>query len=134
MRVVHRALWPGIAGPIQGFSGRFLMRLRASLLVTAACLFAMAAPALAKTLSTHVDLDHETKLLNLELKPGNYRLVANEATGQVKVLRNYNLVGKVDGKWIKLNKKSEYSEIVMTHHDIQEVRFSGKKMAVKFAS
>lgn len=110
------------------------MRLRVSLLVMAACLFAMAAPALAKTLSTSIDLDHETKLLNLELKPGNYRLVANEATGQVKVLRNYNVVGKVDGKWIKLNKKSQYSEILMTHHDIQEVRFSGKKMAVKFAS
>ncbi len=110
------------------------MRLRVSLLVSAACLFAMAAPAFAKTLSTHIDLDHETKLLNLELKPGHYRLIANEANGQVKVMRNYQLIGRVKGKWVKLNKKSYYSEIVMTHHDIQEVRFSGKKEAVKFAS
>ena len=110
------------------------MRLRVSLLVSAACLFAMAAPALAKTLSTHVEVDHETKLLNLELKPGNYRLIANEANGQVKVMRNYELVGRVKGKWVKLNQKSNYSEVLMTHHVIQEVRFSGKKEAVKFNS
>jgi hypothetical protein len=110
------------------------MRLRVSLLISAAFLFAMAAPAMAKTLSTHVDLDHETKLLNLELKPGHYRFVANEANGQVKVIRNYQVVGTVKGKWVKLNKRSYYNEIVTTHHEIQEIYFSGKKEAVKFAS
>jgi hypothetical protein len=110
------------------------MRLRVSLLVSAFCLFAMAAPALAKTLSTHIRLGHETKLLNLELKPGRYRFVANEANGQVKVMQDYKLVGRVQGKWVKLNRKSYYSEVLMTRHDIQEIRFSGKKEAVKFAS
>lgn len=110
------------------------MRLRVSLLVSLACLFAMASPALAKTLSTHIQLNHETKLLNLELKPGHYRLIANTTNDQVKVMRNYKLVGRVKGRWVRLKRKSFYSEILMTHHDIQEVRFAGKKRAVKFAS
>ncbi|MDE3135378.1 MAG: hypothetical protein KGL59_02285 [Acidobacteriota bacterium] len=110
------------------------MRLRVSLLVSLACLFAMAAPALAKTLSTHVDLYHQSKILKLELKPGRYRFVANEASGQVKVIRNYKVIGTVKGRWVKLNKKSYYSEIVSSHNDIQEIYFSGKKEAVKFAS
>ena len=110
------------------------MRLRASLFVSLICVFAMSVPALAKTLSTHIELDHQTKLLNLDLKPGHYRLVINEANGKVKVMRDYKVVGWVKGDWVKLKRKSRYSEILMTHHDIQEVRFAGKKQAVKFAA
>ena len=110
------------------------MRLRVSLLVSLACLFAMSAPALAKTVSTSIDLSHQTKLLNLELKPGHYRFVANEANGKVKVTRNSKVIARVKGELVNLKRKSYYSEILMNHHDIQEVRFAGKKQAVKFAA
>ena len=110
------------------------MRLRVSSLSILCCFLAMSAPAWAKTLSTHIDIDHVTKLANLDLKPGRYRLVADEANGQLKVFRDGKLVGEAKGEWVKLNRKSEYSEILMTRHVIQEVRFSGKNEAVKISS
>lgn len=110
------------------------MRLRVSFLVALACVFAMTAPAMAKTVSTRIQITQEAKLLNLKLKPGNYRFVANTANNQVKVIRNYKVIGRVKGEWVKLHRKSRYTEILMTHHVIQEVRFAGKVRAVKFAA
>ena len=110
------------------------MRFRVSLLLLAASMVAFAAPVWASNLSTHVQIDHVTKLLNVQLKPGKYRLVANETNGQVKVEHRYKVIARVKGQWVNLKKKSHYSEVLMDNHDIQEVRFAGKKKAVKFAA
>jgi hypothetical protein len=110
------------------------MRLRVSFLITAACLLTLSAPAWARRLSTKIEIDHTTRIASAQLKPGNYRLVADEGTGQVKVLRNGRLVAQVEGKWVSLNRKSEYSEMLTENHKVQEVRFAGKKKAIKFAS
>lgn len=110
------------------------MRLRVSFLLVLACLLGMSAPVWAKSLSTKMQIGHTTKLVNVELKPGQYRFSANRSTGQVKVERNYKLVAKVKGRWVKLKQKAQYTEILMTNHDIQEIRFAGKKKAVKFAA
>ena len=54
------------------------MRFRVSFLITAACLLALSAPAWARRLSTKIEIDHATKIASAQLKPGNYRLVADE--------------------------------------------------------
>jgi hypothetical protein len=110
------------------------MRIRFSFLPVAACLLGMAMPVWASTLSTKVQFNHATKLVNVNLKPGQYRLLANESTGQVKVERNYKVVARVEGKWVKLGRKSQYSEVLSTNHRVQEIRFAGKKKAVKFSA
>lgn len=110
------------------------MRTRVSFLVTTACLLALSAPAWAGRLSTTVEIDHATRIATARLKPGNYQLEANENTGQVKVLRDGRLVAHVKGKWVNLNRKSEYSEMLTDNHRVQEVRFAGKKKAIKFRS
>ncbi len=110
------------------------MRLRVSLLLVALSLFGMSAPAWAGTLSTQIDLIHAAKLANLNLKPGKYRLTANESNGQVKVEHHYRLIGRVKGNWVKLHNKPQYTEMLMTNHKIQEIRFAGKIKAVKFSA
>jgi hypothetical protein len=110
------------------------MRLRASFLVTAACLLALSAPAWARRLSSNFDISHATRIVSVQLKPGHYHVVADESTGQVKVLRNDRLVAQVKGKWVTLERKPEYSEMLTDNHDIQEFLFAGKKKAIKFKS
>ena len=110
------------------------MRLRVSAFVALACLFAMTAPALAKTLSAPVDLSQTTKLLNLELKPGHYLLVANTESGQVEVIQGRKVVGQVKGQLVNLKSKSDYSEVLIDNNTIEEIHFAGKKQAVRFST
>jgi hypothetical protein len=109
------------------------MRIRVSLFVAAACVGTMAAPAWAKQLSAPLDLSHITKLESVTLKPGQYRLEADEATGQVKVLKDSKVVAQVQGKWVSTPKKAPYSEFVMNNNDIQEVTFAGKDKKLEFS-
>ncbi len=111
------------------------MRIRASvLLLSLAGLLAVSAPAWASNVSTSIYLLHQSKLQSVNLKPGSYRFVVNEATGKVKVERHYRVVARVTGKLVNLPKKSSQSEVLLDNHTIQEVRFAGKKRAVKFVS
>ncbi len=111
------------------------MRIRVfALLLSLACLFTLSAPVWASNVSTSIYLLHQTKIQNVNLKPGNYRLVVNNSNGKVKVERHYHVVARVSGKWVNLPKKSSQSEVLMDNHIIQEVRFAGKKRAVKFVS
>jgi hypothetical protein len=110
------------------------MRLRVYVCVALACLFAMTAPALAKTLSAPVDLNQTTKLLNLELKPGHYVLVANMESGQVDVIQGHKVVGHVKGQLVNLKSKSNYSEVVIDSNTIEEIDFAGKAEAVRFST
>lgn len=110
------------------------MRIRVSLFAAAVCVVAVSAPVWAKQLSTRLDLTHSTKLASAMLKPGQYRIEANESTGQVKVLKNYKVIAQVKGQWITTPKKAQYNEVLMNHNDIQEVTFAGKDKELKFAS
>lgn len=110
------------------------MRFRLSFFALVACLLALSTPVWASALSAKIYLGHSARVGATDLKPGNYRVSANESTGQVKWMRNDRLVAKVKGKWVKLGKKSQYTEMLSDNHIVQEVRFAGKKRAIKFSS
>lgn len=110
------------------------MRLRVSFLLVALFLFGMSMPVWARTISAKIDLIHAAKVVDVKLKPGNYRLLANESNGQVKIEHHYKVVARVKGKWVEIHHKPQYSEVLMTNHKIQEIRFAGKIKAVKFSA
>jgi hypothetical protein len=110
------------------------MRSRAFYFVSVLCLLAISAPAWARDLSSKFEFDHLTKIADTNLKPGTYRFVSNESTGETNVLRNGKVIAHVKGQWVSLKDKSEYSEVLSTRHDIQEVRFAGRNRALKFGS
>lgn len=112
------------------------MRLRVSFFLVAISLLGLSVPVWASSFSTKMEFDHACKILNVKLKPGAYRFVANPSTSMVKVERSKDdsIVARVKGQWVKLGKKSQYSEVLMNRRDIQEIRFGGKKRAIKFVS
>ncbi|HVB98688.1 MAG TPA: hypothetical protein VNJ12_05060 [Candidatus Dormibacteraeota bacterium] len=110
------------------------MRIRMPFFLCLLCALAMSAPAWAKDLSTHFEFDQLTRIGSTQLKPGQYRFIADESTGQLRVMRNGKIVVEVKGQWIDLKDKSEYSEVMSTRNDIQEVLFAGKMKAIKFPS
>ena len=108
------------------------MRTRAYFLLFAFCAMLISAPAWARDLSTNAQFASPNKIANINLKPGQYRFVANESTGGVKVLRQGKLVARVKGKWVNLTSKSPYAAVESTRNNIQEILFSGQKRAIKF--
>ena len=108
------------------------MRVRVSLLLALVCLLGLSLPVMAKSLSAKMEVKQPTKIVNVELKPGQYNFVANTSTGVVKVERQYKVVAKVKGQWVKLSNKADYTEVLMNGHSIQEIHFAGKNEALKF--
>ncbi|HVB35415.1 MAG TPA: hypothetical protein VNJ52_13735 [Patescibacteria group bacterium] len=108
------------------------MRFRVSFLLTALGMLAISAPAWARNISTHFDFAQTTKVVSTQLKPGHYRFVVNESTGQVRVLLHGKVVAQVKGQWVNLKTKSPYNETLSTRHNLQEVRFAGRSKALKF--
>lgn len=108
------------------------MRLRVSFLLVLACMLGMSTAVWARTISANLEVSQSTKLMNVELKPGQYRLVANESTGEVQVVCQHKVVAKVKGQWVKLSQKAEYTAVLTTDHSIKEINFAGKDKAIKF--
>lgn len=108
------------------------MRIRTSLFVAVLCMLALSSPAWAKNLSFHTRFNHLTKIATASLKPGQYRLVADESTGRMNVVRYGKVVAQVKGQWVNLKKKSQYSEVMSNRYHVQEVRFAGHSRALKF--
>lgn len=108
------------------------MRTRTYFLLIGLCTLLMSAPAWAKVVSTNTQIASPSKIANIKLKPGQYRFIANESTGKVKVLHNGKLVARVKGKWVNLKTKSPYTAVESNRNQIQELLFSGKNRALKF--
>lgn len=108
------------------------MRVRVSSLVALVCLFGLSIPVMAKTLAAKMVVNQNTKLVNVELKPGQYRFLADTATGEVKVERNYKVVAKVKGQWVKLPQEADYTEVLTNNHSVTEIQFAGRDKALKF--
>lgn len=111
------------------------MRLRVSaLLLSVACLFVLSAPVWASNVSIDITLVSQTKIQNVNLKPGDYRLVVDESTGEVKIESHYKVVARVNGKWVTLPKEATESEVLTDNNTILEVTFAGKNRALKLGS
>ena len=111
------------------------MRMRVSaLLLSVACLFALSAPVWATSVSVSFTLLSQTKIQNINLKPGAYRLVVDESNGAARIESHYKVVATVNGKWVTLSKEATESEVLTDNNAIQEVTFAGRNRALKFGS
>lgn len=108
------------------------MRTCTYFLLFALCALVISTPAWAKDLSTKAQFTGSREIANTQLKPGQYRFVANESTGQVNVLRDGKLVARIKGQWVHLKNKSQYSAVESNRNQIQELLFSGQRQAIKF--
>jgi hypothetical protein len=113
-------------------TGGSAMRVRISTILVLVCLLGLSLPVMAKSLSAKMNLSQPTKIVNVELKPGQYNFIADTSTGVVKVEHKYKVVAKVKGRWVKLSKKADLTEVLTNGHNIQEIQFAGKDTAIKF--
>ena len=110
------------------------MRTRAYFLLLGLSALLISAPAWARDLSADTQLSSPNTIANIKLKPGEYRFIANESTGRVKVLRHGKLIARVKGKWVNLKTKSPYTAVESNRKEIQELLFSGKNRAIRFTA
>jgi hypothetical protein len=108
------------------------MRIRVPFLLSMICLLGLSMPVWAGTFSIRTTINQPTKLVNIELKPGQYRFVADESSGEVKVEHHYKVIATVKGQWVKLDKAADYTAVLMNNHTITGIDFAGKNKAIKF--
>ena len=99
------------------------------LAVLAAAAFAI--PVWAHGLSAPLSLDKPATIGDTTLKPGNYRVIVDSKTDQVRVTQDGRVLATVPGKWVTLKNKSPYTAVVIDKNQIQEIDFSGKTQAVR---
>lgn len=108
------------------------MRNRLWSLLAVASLVALALPAwAAHTDKAMLSLDQTATIGTMQLAPGNYQLEAVPGSSQLAVLRNGERVGTQPCHWFRLQAKPSQTEVFLTRHRVEQVRFRGKWMAVR---
>ena len=64
-----------------------------------------------------------------QMKPGSYELNADDSKKELTVLLNNKAVATVQGQWIKLPKKSDYSTVLTDSNKVTQIQFSGSDQA-----
>ena len=91
---------------------------------------ALAMPALAKPYRTTLDVTQKTKIGNLALVPGEYRLIANDTSATV--MKGRKVLGEVKCHWIESAHKTPTDEIIYKGDRLIEVRPGGKTRVLEF--
>jgi hypothetical protein len=96
---------------------------------------ALSAPVFARSnvVSQPLDLDQPATIGSTVLQPGQYKIMADLSSDQVRVKNDSNgkFVASVEGKTVTLNKKSVYGAVVMNGNRIHEIQFSGRTEAIE---
>src|ERR1700733_3019113 len=64
-----------------------------------------------------------------QLNAGSYELAADDSKKELNVLENGKVMATVQGQWVKLPKKPQYSTVVSDGDKITQVQFSGSDQA-----
>ena len=81
--------------------------------------------------STDYDVIQVTMIGNTQLQPGHYTIKATETEKQFEVLKDGKVVATVPCQWVRLPKKARETEVLSTSNQVNEVKFGGRKEALK---
>jgi hypothetical protein len=87
-------------------------------------------PAFAKPIKTSFEVFEKTTIAGTELKPGVYRLEADETT--FKVLRDKRVVVEGTATWANCAKQSQ-TALVRSGEAVTEIRIKGQDRCLTFA-
>ncbi len=107
------------------------MKIRVAPFVAFLSVLFLSCPVWAHSESTPLDLSQPATIGSTTLKPGQYRLIANLSTDQVRVERKGKVIGTFTGTPVTLQTKSEQTAIVFNGRQISEIQFTGKTEALK---
>ncbi len=105
-------------------------------MLTAAVILLFSIPAMARADKGRMDTtkwmaDQETKIGNIDLKPGDYEFRSEESGNQLQVLHDGKMVGEVSCHWVQLPKKPADSEVLTDNNQITQVTFAGRAEAAQ---
>jgi hypothetical protein len=90
---------------------------------------ALAAPAMADTISKSLTLYNPAKLGGTELKAGDYWMVFDGA--KVTLTKGKKVVAEAKGEWVEVKSAVEGDSIVIDNGAIVEIRIGGRKRVIK---
>jgi len=105
------------------------MRLRVKQCVAVLAVLAFSMPVWARTFKQQMNADKETNIGGTTLKPGSYELSADSSKTQLQILSNGKVVATIQGQWVKLPSKPQYSTVVSDGTKVTQVKFSGSDQA-----
>jgi len=83
--------------------------------------------------SMTLDVDQATTIGNTQLMPGHYTLKADESQNQLDVIHEGKTIATIPGQWVSLDQKADSSEVESENNRITEVKFQGRKEALKIS-
>jgi len=105
------------------------MSLRVKYYIALLAVVAMTSPAWARTYKETISPEKDTMIGGTQLKAGSYDLAADPAKKELQVLVNGKVMATVQGQWVKLPQKPQYSTVVSDGNKITQVQFSGSDQA-----
>jgi tetratricopeptide (TPR) repeat protein len=88
-------------------------------------------PVWAHKYKTSLSFDKDTTIKGTQLRPGSYQLAADDTKKGLNILRNGKVIATVQGQWVKLPQKPDYSSIVLDGADVTQVQFGGSGQAFR---
>src|SRR5580704_10928256 len=105
------------------------MRLRVKQYVALLAVLAFTVPAFARTFKQEMTADKGMTIGTTSLKAGSYQLSADDSKKELNVLQNGKMVATIQGQWVKLPQKPQYSTIISDGAKITQVQFGGDEQA-----
>lgn len=105
------------------------MRLRMKHCVAVLAILTMTMPAWARMYKQTISPEKDTMIGGTQLKAGSYDLSADSGKKELQILMNGKVMATVQGDWVKLPQKPQYSTVVSDGNKITQVQFSGSDQA-----
>jgi hypothetical protein len=97
--------------------------------VAVLAILTMTMPAWARMYKQTINPDKDTMIGGMQLKAGSYDLSADSAKMELQILEHGKVTATVQGQWVKLPAKPQYSTVVSDGNKITQVQFSGSDQA-----
>jgi hypothetical protein len=105
------------------------MRVRMKQLVAVVALLTVTMPAWARKYKQTISPEKDTTIGTTQLKAGSYDLSADSAKTELQIWEHGKVMATVQGTWVKLPNKPQYSTVISDGTKITQVQFSGSDQA-----
>ena len=103
--------------------------------IAAVVALAVAAPVWAHTDNVQITFNQKTDVAGTTLQPGSYEFRVTPTNPEVEIVntKDHKVVATVQGKWVNLNSKAPYTQVLSDRSQVQEIDLSGRTEAIRFA-
>jgi hypothetical protein len=105
------------------------MHLRMKHYLAGLAVLTLTMPVSARTYKASLDLNKNTTIGSVQLKPGSYEFSADDTKKELNILEKGKIIATVQGQWVKTPEKSRGSGVDSVDDKITQVRFTGSDQA-----